>query len=153
MSDPLALGGDFADLKTVKSRSTVQMVIELPIEEGERIVRMFGFPQPSNPVRVAIARLAATPQIEATAEPAANSNGHRSWRDLTPAQQAGIRCNEPAFQKFLREEGDSAVNDDAGAAAYVRLACGVHSRAHLVGNAANKWRELEAKYQAWMHPA
>lgn len=148
-----AIEGDYADFKIVKTRSVAQFVVEIPIEQAAEMVRMFGVPVPDKPVRVAVARLEEAPQIEATAEPAANSNGHRSWRDLTPAQQAGIRCNEPAFQKFLREEGDSAVNDDAAAASYVRLACGVHSRAHLTGNAANKWRELEAKYQAWMHPA
>ena len=151
MSDPLAIAGDFADLKTVKSRATIQVIIEFPIEQGERIVRMFGFPQPSNPAKLALARLAETPQIEGHAQPA-NGNGKRSWRDLTGPVQAGIRCAEPAFWTFLREAGGSNVNDEDGAANYVRLACGVHSRAEIATKkgAAVLWHDLDTRYQAWL---
>lgn len=152
MTQRAAIEGDYADFKIVKTRSVAQLVVEIPIEQAADMVRMFGVPVPGSPVRVAVARLHETPQIEATAAPA-NTNGHRSWGELSPAQQAGIRCAEPAFQKFLREEGDSAVSDTESAAAYVRLVCGVHSRAHLTGNAANLWHGLDARFQTWMHTA
>lgn len=147
MSERRALSGDFADIRTVKSRSVVQVLVEFPIEQGEAIVKMFGFPQPSNPVKLALARLAEAPQIEATSNVLP---GPRRWTDLTPTIQAGIRCNEPAFQRFLREEGQSGVNDEATAATYVRFACGVNSRADLKGKSAQKWGEIDRAYEAWL---
>src|ERR1019366_715702 len=107
MNTPRAIDGDFADVRSVKTRSVIQMIIEIPIERGEELIRMFGFPQPGKPVRVAVARLNLKPELEVvpdTREPVSGGNktgaGGRSWSDLSPAQQAGIRCNEPAFWKF-----------------------------------------------------
>ena len=53
-----AIQGNYSDLKTVKTRSVAQMIIEVPIEQGEEIVRIFGFPRPGQEIPVAIARLA-----------------------------------------------------------------------------------------------
>ena len=152
MSAPRAIQGDFADIRTVKSRSVVQVVIELPIEDGESIIRMLGFPQPSKPVRVALARLAEPSQIEAKAQPAANSNGreHGPWASLTPTLQSVLRCQTPAFWTFLREEGESNCNSEDEAATYVRAICGVNSRSSLTGKAATKWLALDSRYQAWL---
>lgn len=139
------IAGDYADLKTVKTRSVVQIVIECPIEEGETVVHMFGFPQPGKPVKVAIARLADANIIEGT-------TAHKHWDELPLSQQAGIRCNEESFQRFLREDGGSNVNTTDEAATYVRMICGVNTRAALVSNqdAARKWRDLDARFQGWL---
>lgn len=152
MNKPAAISGDFADLRSVKTRSVVQIVIECPIEEGERIVQMFGFPQPGKPVRLAIARLNLQ-LVEK--EKAAGEKPVRTWSDLSPAQQAGIRCNEPAFWKFLSEGEDDLVEDADRAAVFVRFICGVHSRADIAKSAAalRKWRDLEAKFQVWLMDA
>lgn len=159
MSEPRALTGDFADIRTVKSRSVIQVIVELPIEEGENVVKMFGFPQPSNPTKLALARLAQPAQIEATAEIAAQqrvqatAGEKRRWREITLAQQAGIRCAEPAFWTYLREQGQPQVTDTETAAEYVRMVCGnLHSRAELDRKpaAGRLWTDLDARYQAWL---
>lgn len=49
--------GCYADIKTIKTRSTVQMVIELPVEQGAEIIRKFGFPNPGVEVPVVVALL------------------------------------------------------------------------------------------------
>ena len=49
--------GTFADMKTVKTRKTLQIIIECPIEMGEQVVKAFGFPDPSKEVNVVIARI------------------------------------------------------------------------------------------------
>jgi len=141
MTGARIIAGDFADIRTVKTRSTVQMIIEVPIEEGETIIKMFGFPQPANPVRVAVARLNAEAKVIE----------HKQWADLPLSQQAGIRCGEARFWKFLRDEGGSSVDSTEAAATYVRLICGVNTRAEFVSNkaAAQKWRDLDARFQAW----
>lgn len=80
-------------------------------------------------------------------------DGKRSWHELSPAQQAGIRCSEASFQAFLREEGDATCDNADRAATYVRFVCGVDSRSDLnaAGSVARlKWRDMEAKFQAWL---
>lgn len=70
----------------------------------------------------------------------------REWIALSPSQQAGIRCNEARFQKFI-----DAIDADA-AADYVRLFCGVLSRSEIKPDttAAVRWAHLERDYQAWL---
>lgn len=162
MTNARAIAGDYADLKLVKTRSVIQVVIEMPIEEGENIVKMFGIPLPSSPVKLAVARLATTPTIESevvpddrtTKLPVANRAGGKAWTDLPPAQQAGIRCGEKAFWKFLAEydDGGPVVASAEDAANYVRLICGVKSRAELTTSSRARllWKDLEQQYQAWL---
>lgn len=89
-------------------------------------------------------------------QPSSSADGaeRRSWGDLPPAQQAGIRCAEPAFWRFLNETSSEAdVIDNADkAATYVRLICGIESRAELTGDHRARliWRDLDSKYRAWM---
>lgn len=77
---------------------------------------------------------------------------------MGPAQQAGIRCEEPAFAAFLRECYADAYNETAGpaneferAAQCVRLICGVDSRAHIKPGtgAAASWMMIDADFRAW----
>lgn len=151
MSKPAALQGSYADLKTVKTRSVVQMIIEFPIERGADVVAMFGFPQPGQEVPVAVARLNVAPQIE-HATPAAEK---KKWSELPPAQQAAIRCGEVAFRRFLAETGGYpgvAVLDADMAADEVRERCRVRSRSDIRPgtDAAVAWAALDSQFQNWM---
>lgn len=166
MANPRAIAGEFADFKLVKTRSVAQIVIEIPIEEGEQAVRMFGIPQPGKPVQLALARIVEGKQTESEVVPDTDrsSSRHtgtntkqagerREWSSLSPATQAGIRCAEPRFQAFLRDKGfmaSCATADDA--ATYVRFICGVDSRAKIGKDRDSlvKWKELEGEYQAWL---
>lgn len=163
MSDPRAIAGEFADFKLVKTRSVAQIVVEIPIEQGEQLVRMFGIPQPGKPVKLALARLVegsvaqlderhASNVEDAGSSPAGAATSRREWSSLSPPQQAGIRCGEIAFQRFLRENGDAQCDTSEAAATYVRFSCGVRSRADIGKDRAslNKWRDLETAYQAWL---
>lgn len=153
---PAAVQGTFADLKSVKTRSVVQMIIEAPIEQAAEIVRLFGFPQPGKEVPVAVARLRAAPQQIET-QPATK----RQMGDLAPAQQAGILCSAARFRKFLHETRENAwllalsqSKDDPvqAAAVAVRAICGVHSRAELASNpqAELAWQDLKREYDIWL---
>jgi hypothetical protein len=74
------------------------------------------------------------------------------WEDMSPAQQAGILCNEPAFWRFLNDtHSQFAVNGADSAAAAVRAHCIVDSRADIKnGHPSGKlWRALVAEYRAW----
>lgn len=81
----------------------------------------------------------------------------RTWEELTPAEQAGIRCAEPEFQSWLKEWKPGswrnrleqfAFSAEHVAADMVRTYCTVLSRAGLNTSeeAATKWRELDQRY-------
>lgn len=146
MSD--VLKATYSDLKTVKTRSVCQLILELPIEALTEVVGLLGAPVPGNEVWVAVARLRYP-----DAEPASEAVTATPEQELLPprkpaslAQLAGIICNEPAFWKYI----DAANAEEA--AEYVRSRCGVSSRAALDSNpdAAMIFRTLKADYQIWM---
>lgn len=151
MPAPAAISGTFSDLKTVKSRSVVQLVIEVPIEQGAAVIEAFGFPQPGAEIHVAVARLVAAPQtIEH--EPQADKP-RRKFNSLPRSQQAGMRCNEPAFWRFMNERLGQDIKGPDSAAFAVRHLCGVESRAALDGPGRDAWDDLNARFDVWMnHP-
>lgn len=170
MTPRALIDGDYADLRFVKSRSVAQMVVEFPIERGAELVKMFGAPIPGEPVRVAVARLvegsvAQLDEHRASNAKDAGSNpvgaAKRSWSEISLAQQAGIRCGEPAFWTYLSQLSDEAgtnkplIESADKAADYVRLACQVHSRADLDKSAQSRraWRDIDLGYQAWLQAA
>lgn len=148
---PRAISGSLVDARNVATHKSFRLVIDIPAEEAMTAIEAFGWPTMAAPVPVAVARLAVAPEIEATAEVVPIS-GKRTWRELSYAQQAGIRCNEPAFWKYLTEVGEADVGDADKAANYVRLICKVHSRADFDKYpwAKAEWLHLERKYQTWL---
>lgn len=150
MNAPAAMQADYCDLRFVKGRKVIQVVLELPIEAGAQFVSMFGTPDPSKTVPVALARLGAPAQ----SAPAEVPKERRKWDELSIAQQAGIMCNEKGFQRYISEslnKRPDEVDTDA-AATYVRTLCGVNSRAHIEGNetAERKFRALRISYDNWL---
>jgi len=131
----------YADLKTVKTRSTCQIILEMPIEALTDVVALLGAPVPGNEVWVALARLKVGSE-EPASEPAVKKG--------TLAQQAGILCGEPAFQRLAQENGYPVTVE--GAADFLRYQCGVISRADLDkdAEAARKFRDLRADYKLWL---
>lgn len=156
MSAPAAFHGNYADLKFVKTRSVAVVSIEIPIEAAEAFVAAFGTPRPGAEVPVALARMKPTTVRQA---PKLSASDKRTWSDMPLAQQAAIRCVEPAFRRFLAEEidrsHDIAMYDGDMAADTVRRLCGVTSRKHLAesSTAAARWVELDTRFQLWMRAA
>ncbi len=68
----------------------------------------------------------------------------KRWDDLTPPQQAGIRCADVEFQQWL------SAFDAQEAAEAVRRICGVKSRAEFATDeaAAERWRNLDHDFLA-----
>lgn len=89
-----------------------------------------------------------TAAIEPTAPP---RESKRSWHDMNPAQQAGILCADPAFRRFMFEEGSATTMDEGEVTEAVREICGVGSRADIIQGspAACHWADLVGQYRAW----
>ena len=77
----------------------------------------------------------------------------RSWSSMSPAQQAGIRCNEPPFHLFLAERYAVNIRGSIDAVAFVRAHCRVASRADMNADhsAALLWRQLDSEFSTWKH--
>lgn len=87
-----------------------------------------------------VAQLTAPPEKE-----------RMTWQELQPSAQAAIRCNEPVFWAFLREDYSQQVNDADEAATAVRKLCDVNTRAAFNTNsrARAKWENLDQSFGAW----
>ena len=151
MPAPAAIAGTFADLKFLKSRSVIQIVIETAIENGPAVVAAFGTPQPGSEVHVAVAR------IKPEAVKPAPERERKPWAELSRAQQAGMRCNEPAFLVFLREQYRDVASRYAGKTVpehTVRDLCRVQSRSELddpdLSACGKSWDALDEQYRAWL---
>lgn len=67
------------------------------------------------------------------------------------AQEAGILCNDPRFQTYLREAFPITA-ERHGTEGFVRFICRVPSRSLLDSDeaAAKEWDQLRANYLAWL---
>lgn len=148
------LKASYADLKTVKTRSTVQIILEMPIEALTDVVGLLGAPVPGNEVWVAVARLrpeaTATPQIAHAndEEPLPAGGPSRSL-----AQIAAMLCDKPTFKQYIYERSadwDHVPNKEE-ATEWLRSACSIQSRRELDNNpeAARRFREIRSSYKAW----
>jgi len=79
--------------------------------------------------------------------PAASEKPRRPFHDLPLSQQAGIRCQDEKFHKFLRDRGWRGIDD----AAAVRAECKVSSRSEFdTDNVAGLcWQNLNTSYEIW----
>ena len=85
--------------------------------------------------------------------PKEKPKGKLDWRELQPAAQAGIRCADPVFRKFLYEMHSWDASDEDVAAEWLRSFCGVRSRAEFGTNhrARVLWKQLDDQFLAWKH--
>ncbi len=150
MNKPSAFRAAFSDLKIIKTRQCVQLIFELPLSDFDHAYEVLGgLPDSSKEQWFGIAAISADAAQPGQVE---SKRTARAWADLPPSQQAGIRCEEPSFQTFLKEERpDDWHESNWDAAECVRLICCIESRADLTTN--NKarviWKQLDDQYQAW----
>jgi hypothetical protein len=138
---PAAIQATFADFRLIKGRKQAQLVLEIPIEEADNALAVLGgIPQPQSDCWVAVARL------NGVAKPELEPKEKQKWEDLRLSMQAGIRCEEKAFQKFM------VAGDSEQCAQRVRAFCKIDSRSGLNDNheAAQRWHDLDRSYQAWL---
>lgn len=150
MSAPAAIKGTYSDLRFVKSRKVAQVTIEVPLEQAEQVIALFGTPNPAAETWVALARL--NPSAKPDAQTEGGVKDRRRFHDLPPAQQAALKCKETAFQRFLHEQHESGAVTEPMAVDAVRDICGVASRSELNDKpaAATRWARLLSEFDTWM---
>lgn len=77
----------------------------------------------------------------------------QKFNDLPPAQQAGIICNDPRFQKFaaMRSGFPNQQFNATAAAEYLRTICQIASRSQLNSSspAQSRLQSLRTEFDAW----
>lgn len=156
MTLPAAFRGSYADWRLVKTRAVIQVIFEVPLADADAAYDVLGgMPDNSKERWFGIAAL-RTPEQEAQEsiqEQSDDDDGpRRNWRDVEPSAQAAMRCNQPEFWAFLREEHKQRVTNKEDAATVVRKLCKVNSRAHFNTNHAARmvWHGFDTEYQAWL---
>lgn len=141
-----AIEATYADLKIVKTRQVMQVILEVPLEKGKQVVDLLGIPDPSKEVWVAIAKLSAIKE---------GAEEKKSWNDLKPSQRCGIMCKDTEFQKWFTEKHGSFVAEDTKGAVEpfndsIRDYLGIISRLLLDTHTgpAIIWNNLYAEYLA-----
>ena len=171
-----AIAAQLVDMRNVGTHKVLKLTIHVPEEQALQAIAAFGWPTGVNPVPIALARMndpgaaaeqTLAPSTKAVASPASAvhvpnkeldspDRGHTktAFRDMRPANQAGILCDTPAFWKFLGEKQNTSVNDAEHAAELVRWYCGgLKSRSDIRPRtpSGDRWRKLFDEYQLWMH--
>jgi len=94
---------------------------------------------------------AAKPRQESPPRSRPDGAKRMDWRDMQPAAQAGIRCEDPVFKAFMDEVHNLAEWNGFTTAEAVRAFCGVKSRSELSTNhkARVLWHQLDSEFAAW----
>jgi len=148
MTDAAAFKGTIGALRTIGGRKVIAVTVEVPIEHQSVVAKIA-----EHGAWVAVARLAAGDA------PATPEKPKRSWSELSVGEQAGIRCGEPAFRRYVAERVrdkfqvgfDESDLTNAGAAGRVAMGLrdlfGVETRADIPRD---KWESFDNDYQHWL---
>jgi hypothetical protein len=154
-----AFRATYSDWKLIKTRGVVQVVMEIPLADADAAYdvlggmpvhgkeRWFGIAALKSPAEEARAKL----RQDAPQHSRPDGAKRMDWRDMQPAAQAGIRCSDAVFWKFLSERQRVPVGPEE-APHIVRFICDVSSRSELGTNhkARVLWHQLDTEYQAWL---
>lgn len=141
-----AFKATYSDFKLIKTRQCVQIIFEVPLSDYPAAAEVLGgMPDPAKERWFGIAPLRSDAQAELP-------KAKKDWRDLPPSQQAGIRCQDQAFLKFLEEERRDDLRQSGAVEDCVRAICGVKSRAALDSDHRARviWTQLNDQYVAWL---
>jgi hypothetical protein len=155
-----AFKATYSDWKLIKTRGVVQVVMEVPVSESDAAYEILGgMPVHGKERWFGIAALKspaeeAPSNVPSGSPPSTRPDGTKrmDWRDMQPAAQAGIRCADPVFISFLKEQQPNAWRAHQDAASLVRWICGVKSRSELGTNhlARVMWKTLDDQFQVWL---
>ena len=134
--------GTYADFKIVKTRNVAQIIVEVPLEQAQSAIQMFGVPTPTREQWVAVAALH---------EVSVHTNGEEGQRAIVSAQMG---CKSQMFGKFLREQmGILEVEDnDESRAESLRSILGITSRSELGKDKSTleAFYRIKGEYDQWL---
>ena len=143
MSDEptMAITGTYSDFKIIKSRSVAQVIVEVPLEEANNVIEVFGVPRPDAEQWVGIVGLRRDKMVSKSM-----ATKH--------IQQAGIMARDESFQGWLKAvKGfeDVVIGSTDSAAEAMRALLGIRSRTemHSRPEVVEAWRRIYDEYLNW----
>lgn len=131
-----AFQATYSDLRIVKGRKMVQIVLEVNQESADAALAVLGgLPRPDSPVWVGVARLNHKAAVE---PPQAEEKPKRRFDELPLPQQAALLCQDERFQEWMlnRATGNLSWSDgedrEVSTANWLRQECRVKSRADII---------------------
>lgn len=127
------IAGSFADYRLVKSRSVLQLVVEIPVEQQEQAFKALGYPLPGVEIAVAVARLnpqagthspehqerttvGGAGQQTGSPMPAGEHHQRARYAAMSPAEQAVTRAamlpKDERFRAWVAHERWNGKQDD-----------------------------------------
>lgn len=164
MSEPRAIAGDYADFKLIKTRQVCQIVVEVPLEDAEKVTRLLGFPRPGAGTRCAIALIdlpgagASTAARERVGDASTREDEDRvvagaSSPTRTNSQRAAFLLTNPDFRRFLSAlVGDkpATVTTEHQADRNLKNYLGIRSKSELEDPPlADDWLLLVSRFKAF----
>jgi hypothetical protein len=146
-----AFKATYVDHRPVKTRSVVQFVFEVPVEQADAALAVLGgFARPAEERWVAIARL----EQEAKRPPSqleTLEKTKRKWGDIPYSQQAGILCSDTRFAEFFAENFPHCWDRNPTLTEAVKDFCQVDSRAKILplSDASQRWIHITNRYRDW----
>ena len=132
--------GTYSDFKIIKSRNVAQIIVEIPLEQSDDFIAMFGIPKPTSEKWVALAGL-----NEEVVD--------RNEKATKAIQICGMVCKDEKFGIFLRDEKKLAEVNPYRAdtiADGLRALLGIRSRTELHKNDnLVAWNRLYSEYEQW----
>lgn len=161
MTDAAIIEAEYVEWRMVKTRSSLQLIFEVPLERQEHVMQALGVPLPNVSSPVAICRLVdaqSRPAAPARIEHANDEADAAADKPSKPLSQvSAILCNIVAFRRFIMEQYDGwdQIPTVDQAADWLREQCGVQSRREFDHDdaAASNFRHIRSSYRAWMHVA
>lgn len=148
-----AFRATYSDWKLIKTRGVVQVVMEVPLADADAAYDVLGgMPVHGKERWFGIAAI-KSPETKPDSSKAVKTP--IGWRDMQPAAQAALRCDQPAFRTFLMEEHSfrprAGADQEEQAAAFLRGFFGITSRSELGTKHELRvlWKQLDDQFQAW----
>jgi hypothetical protein len=147
----------YSDWKLIRTRQTVQIIFEIPLEQADAAYQVLGgMPDSARESWFAVAALKPEKENPKPATPSpvldkSPEKAKRTWEEFHPAQQAGIRSHDVRFAQFLEEEYPTEWRELQNAAECIRSICCVKSRSELGTDPRKRilWNQLDKHFSAW----
>ena len=162
MSEHRIIEGYYVDMRPVRTRKVLQIMVEVPLELAGEVTKRLGWPYPVawTPCYVSLKNTTTEPAGGTT--PKHSVEGQPSSREAPPAVQpnphirrAMALAGDTGFWNYLRRVKGTVVKDRDEALGAIKTLCGFASRSDLVDGsaAAASLRELASSANAWQRGA
>jgi hypothetical protein len=156
MTDKAAIKAAYCDLRPVRTRKVLQLILEVPPEQAQLVTDALGWPSPGQEGWVALARLKEPP---VSVGAGVGEGGERSdsadapspssrYADLSVGQQVALTCQQDTFRAYLAAMGAKPMETPDDAEEFVKKLFRVDSKSAIPHEG---WDDMHEQFSRWMN--